>query len=117
MSIIEPLNHGNLFYFVKVITGPENGEDDLGFIIPDRASDQDISEISRRIPSTIVYVDKIRLGIDIAATLRNRLPGACLVRPPVPKVWDGDPCSHGERMVCFYHAGLSATMKKYMQTD
>lgn len=111
---------------MKEIKGPDNGEDDLAFLVPELTEippqgniDNSVEEgfWSRLMPSTIVYVDAISLGLVVAATLRQRLPALTHIRPPRPKEWDSDPWSDAERIICFYHAGISSTMKNLIQMD
>ncbi|KAF8418733.1 hypothetical protein EV426DRAFT_539315 [Tirmania nivea] len=39
------------------------------------------------------------------------------MRPPKPKVWDGDPRSPTEQLITTYHATLSDTMKRIIESD
>ena len=89
VSILEPLNRHNLFYSVREIKGPENGEEDLAFLIP--RQDIDGGGAKPDISPTILYVDSIPLAMLVGNQLRRRLPPRTHIRPPRPKEWDGDP--------------------------
>ncbi|RPB20181.1 hypothetical protein L211DRAFT_792736, partial [Terfezia boudieri ATCC MYA-4762] len=95
ISIVEPVNRFNLHYSVKKIQGAENGEEDLGHLIPEiDPLVASVEDIVSKIPSTIIYVDSITLGLSVATTLRTWLPPWTLIRPPHPKEWDADQYCH-----------------------
>lgn len=117
ISIIEPLNRGNLFYRAIPIKGSTiQGQGDLEWLIPpcqDKGREYDPSEI----PATIIYVDNKPMAHKIAYFLQSQLPPVTHNRPIPENRWDFDPRSRSERIVSPYHASLSPTMKDYIRTD
>ena len=117
ISIIEPLNRGNLFYRAIPIKGSTiQGQGDLEWLIPpcqDKGRENDPCEI----PATIIYVDNQPMVHKIAYFLQSQLPPVTHNRPIPENRWDFDPRSRSERIVSPYHATLSPTMKDYIRTD
>ena len=107
LMIIEKINRPNLFFGVRVIEGSGLGDKDLLFLIPENFGMSDACKI----PKTIIYIDQKKIAPKIAAILRNLLPADMRVRPPRPKVWNGDPRSPSEVMIPTYHGSISETMK------
>ena len=103
--IIEKVNRPNLFLGVRVIEGSGLGDKDLSFLIADNCADDTSS-----IPKTIIYIDQKKLAPKIATILRTMLPHNMQVRPPRPKVWNGDPRSPSEVLIPTYHGSISETM-------
>ena len=81
ISIVEPLNRGNLFYGAIPIKGSTiQGQGDLEWLIPlcqDKGREYNPCEI----PATIIYVDNKPMAHKITYFLQSQLPPVTHKRP------------------------------------
>lgn len=115
ISILEPTNRPNLFYGVRSIEGNGLGQKDLEFLIPKVQVGETLE--TSLIPKTLVYIDHKQDAPKIADEIRLLLPSDLRTRPPRPMVWNGDPRSQAEIIVCVYHVEMSSTMKNMVIED
>ncbi|RPB27277.1 hypothetical protein L211DRAFT_619500 [Terfezia boudieri ATCC MYA-4762] len=69
------------------------------------------------IPKMLVYIDHKQDAPKIADEIRLLLPPNLCTRPPRPTVWNGNPRSQVEVIVCIFHAEISPTMKNIVIQD